>query len=383
MGCASSIDNKVKKAAVPPPSPSNGRFLPAVPSATPQSSISRNLKGDFVAAAQAEPAPLPAQLNPSPIKPRSKAPSLLAASKQGNMEVVQQLLEDPTVNIDQRGMWDNTPLLIAISYLHKDIAILLINKGATVDIINENGVSPLLQASLEGMTEVVELILKKCTKTDYPSAQVYNRLTDHNSFLTPLAAAAQNGFAEIVSLLLSYGAPVDTVNLSGVTALMCACEKGHLNIVTKILETGADVNARDGANISVLHYACRSNNVDVVSIVIQFGASIPSGLLWYCCRHVKNVAVLALLLEKGADPDETDHENVTPLLLSVERDNSVFVQLLLQYGAAPLIEDTRGRTALSVAKMRNNEEVLSLFPSFLVSSADADKTHPPGFETAC
>ena len=62
----------------------------------------------------------------------------------------------------------------------------------------------------------------------------------------PLHLAAQNGYPNVVSLLLSKStAMLHTKDKRGRTALMLAAANGHLDMVTLLVGQGADINASD------------------------------------------------------------------------------------------------------------------------------------------
>ena len=63
--------------------------------------------------------------------------------------------------------------------------------------------------------------------------------------LTPLMAAAQEGFTGIVQLLLDNNANVNTKTQTGATALMKASfRRGNADVVELLLDREADVNAK-------------------------------------------------------------------------------------------------------------------------------------------
>ena len=62
--------------------------------------------------------------------------------------------------------------------------------------------------------------------------------------LTALIVAAQNGFADIVNVLLDHGADVNAKMKDGATALIAACRRGYTDIVTLLLENGGDPTVR-------------------------------------------------------------------------------------------------------------------------------------------
>ena len=62
---------------------------------------------------------------------------------------------------------------------------------------------------------------------------------------TALMAAAGNGRAEVVGVLIKAGADVDAQNMFGWTALMAAAGNGHMDVVVLLVEAGADLDLRD------------------------------------------------------------------------------------------------------------------------------------------
>ena len=55
---------------------------------------------------------------------------------------------DNGVDMERRGMWENTPLLLACHYGHAAIALELLRRGASAAAVNEKGCTPLLYLSL-------------------------------------------------------------------------------------------------------------------------------------------------------------------------------------------------------------------------------------------
>ena len=59
---------------------------------------------------------------------------------------------------------------------------------------------------------------------------------------TPLHDACVNGHADVVSLLLDAGAEVDPADNQKWTPLYYACARGHADVVSLLLDAGADVD---------------------------------------------------------------------------------------------------------------------------------------------
>lgn len=200
----------------------------------------------------------------------------------------------PMMLLNIRGMWESTPLIYACQYCHPEAAMWLMQQGANVHLQNEKGVTPLLLASLEGMADVVDWILKKYAEQtgvpsshgggdshDHPDASsslsetvnidkqvgvVYNSAADLNIRLNPLLAASMNGHVEIVVKLLAQKASVNlgvptTVSVASSAkqfALLLAAKYGHASVVRILIKHGADFATRDTNCSHALLLACEA-----------------------------------------------------------------------------------------------------------------------------
>ena len=118
---------------------------------------------------------------------------LIVAVKSGDIKVVQELLKDKSININAR---------------------------------DEEGWSPLLQASYDGHKEIIELLLDH--KADI---NIQNRFGD-----TALIWASAIGSKEIVKLLLDYGADINIQNNDGRTALLLASRMREYEGCKEVIE---------------------------------------------------------------------------------------------------------------------------------------------------
>lgn len=126
-------------------------------------------------------------------------------------------------------------------------------------------------------------------KNDLP--RVASIVTDHPKTLRernergtpPLTLAAYLGHEALTKLLVEAGAQIDASDASG-TALMGACFKGYAGIVAYLVDTGADLEATNFTGGTALSFAAMFNQV----------------------------AVVDLLLEKGADAGAKDHDGQSP-----------------------------------------------------------------------
>lgn len=102
---------------------------------------------------------------------------------------------------------------------------------------------------------------------------------------TPLCAAAGIGADEVVRALIAAGADPDVHNRFGERPLHLACRTGHEAAGRALIDAGADVNAKMVSN---------PNNVESGQTVLI--AALAS----------RKLPLIALLIERGADPQGTD-----------------------------------------------------------------------------
>ena len=172
--------------------------------------------------------PPPAFAAPAP----NPARALVRALKEGDTAKVAELIDGDRENVllERRGMWENTPLLVACHYGHAATALMLLERGASASATNEQGCTALLFACNECMEALAaRLLADACTIVSPPAAMVYSRHTDETAARTPLQAAAESGFTAGVSLLLTKGAPADP------SALVLAAKQGQAQACAVLL----------------------------------------------------------------------------------------------------------------------------------------------------
>ena len=105
---------------------------------------------------------------------------------------------------------------------HLKAVALLLDRGAKVDAMDGEGVTPLILASYRGQTEVVKLLLER-------GADVNAR--EKRNGLSSLSHAVGRGDKELVKVLLAHGADPLLKSVDGRTALERAEANGDKEIV--------------------------------------------------------------------------------------------------------------------------------------------------------
>lgn len=135
----------------------------------------------------------------------------------------------------------------------------MVEQGACVEAVAEDGTSALMTAAAEGHLEVLRVLLMH-------SAQV-NATNDVGD--TPLHFAATSLKPEVCALLLESGASVNARNKRGVTPLMVAAGAGADSLVQQLLTAGADTALVDDQGNNAADYARRVQDPLVRDVILK------------------------------------------------------------------------------------------------------------------
>jgi len=169
--------------------------------------------------------------------PTAKAPDILIhdAVLRGNIEAVKQHLT-AGMDVDARSKQDKTPLHLAAMVGHKEIAELLIAKGADVnakgDLVGHTPLqvvaTPLFIALIQRHKEVVELLIAKGADVNAKNRMGW----------TPLHFAASGRDKESAELLIAEGADVNAKDKNGTTPLDAPIRRKHPEIAELLRKHG-------------------------------------------------------------------------------------------------------------------------------------------------
>jgi uncharacterized protein len=323
---------------------------------------------------------------------------LADAAERGDVAAVLGLLAEGEVDIDAPGR-DGTPALHwLVRARDRETAARLIAAGADVNATNRYGILPLHLAIAAGDVVLTRQLLDAGA----------DALAPDRAGEPPLMLAARTGEPAIAEALLERGVAVDTRDPRfEQTPLMVAVREGHLEFARLLIEHGAEVNAQTAA-FEPPRFIPPSESPDGLSRgtgIIRAGwpegrgkrfpAAGSKTPLLYATRH-GHLQITRLLIERGADLELADGNEVTPLINAIinasifrvsrtgRSDHFAIVHALLDAGADVNAMDWYGQTPLWAAvDMRNLEigpddndrntirgEALSLMERLLEAGAD-------------
>ncbi|XP_022089011.1 ankyrin repeat and SOCS box protein 3-like [Acanthaster planci] len=235
----------------------------------------------------------------------------------------------------------------------------LIARGASINVHDNRGWSPLHEAASTRKYDCVRILLTKLSKEDV------NARTWEGE--TATFFAAKTGHLKILRLLVKHGGDPNISNNEDGSPILQAVSGNHKDCVAFLLRQGANVNSHLFGGWSLLHEAACCGFPDILSLLLRAGAKIDVrddfGIMpVFTAAQYGKLDCLKLLIEHGADPNARAEDNATPLYLAAQEGYSQCVEYLLIHGAVVDIptNTAQGFRPIHVAAFRGHLKSLKL-----------------------
>lgn len=340
--------------------------------------------------------------------PTSLYTALIAASFNNDIALIKVLLNCPTIDVNKSGQNQMTALHYACENSFIDVIALLLQNGASRDIRNSYGETPLdcavrnghdsaadcirfdpakisiCLAAKHGDLRVIEALVLQGVSINNRKRHIIDGKDEINHYLaTPLIAAVSFGQKVLIKKLLSsttFVIDVDMTDELGKSALVYATLSGEEDIVLYLLKKGCNRYLRDNEGMTAADWAAKKGFSSICNI-LRCDSSVSS---------VHNAIILGdidatiAFFKQDPNPNERWHsrsamyshqmtlpvlgdvalqpcEGDTPLVVAAKYNQLPLIQLLLR---APEIDinlsDCIGKTPLMHAAQKGFEAVALL-----------------------
>ena len=211
--------------------------------------------------------------------------------------------------------------------------------------------------------------------------------------VSPLMLAARGGHLGAIEALAAAGADARQATSGGQTAAHHAAVTGQLKVLQLLAKIGVDISVVGVKpaveNGTVLHWACEGGHLEVIEYCLYGPHPVPVDAPdaignTALCRAVamKRPGLVTLLLEQGAKTSVKAAGNATPLHVAAAGGNLDHVKALLAFGADPQAKNANGATPLSLAEVSpaNVDVVRELTRKSNASTAEATRLKNKGNE---
>lgn len=276
----------------------------------------------------------------APASPDGGRTALQAAAESGDIDLAKIFVEaGADVNANASPIKGRTCLQAAAEYQHVEMVSMLLNEGADVNgsAATISGGLTALQAAFQAGTKTFDDGDEESDITDDDKEpDVWTKEQSRNTILqalfdagadisarsspqggmTPIVGAVKTERPDLVRWCLLRGADPN-IPAGGTTALGAAAMQGSADLVNLLIEAGADVNAycemkfrtHKGTLWTALHVAARTGTIEIANLLLEAGAEInmplPSSSSQTALQFAiadSSITMVQFLLDKGADP---------------------------------------------------------------------------------
>jgi ankyrin repeat protein len=301
---------------------------------------------------------------------------LLWAASEGRYEIARVLIAEGADVNTQGGEHFASPLHMAAEIGHKPLVRLLLDSTVRINPTDRLGRTPAIWAMHAGHLNIAKLLAEAGAEINLHlaaylgDAAAAKRLIEAGADVnlpddigyTPLHYAARGGQAEVAGLLIANGADVNAEGKYGNTPLHLATK--HIEVTKVLVDHGAELDAENRSEETALQQAVSRGDKKVVDFLIDRGARIDLRTAAYIGRLDKVKEHLA----NGADID----------LRPIQMDSAAFEELFAIYGKVPPEpNEPRGDTPLHGAVEGGHADIVEFLVAIgadLQARDNADRT---------
>jgi cytohesin len=282
--------------------------------------------------------------------------ALFNAVGKGNLGAAKKaILDGASLNVKNR--WLRTPLHLVVGGIQpwgkpraiknrKEIAELLISKGADVNASDQRRLTPLHDAVKYGFEDICRILI----------ASGSNVNSSHGG--SPLGAAIGSDYPRIAELLISNGAVIDR------DALCVAANSNSSKVAKLLISKGANINEICINGDTPIHiaakggmHAARGGHIETLKVLIVEGANLNAKL-----KDNKSNSSYGIV-------------GWTPLHLAANHGQTESAELLVAAGAEINSKSQKGHTPLDISIMHGQAETAIYLEKQKAKSSELNPIH--------
>ena len=255
----------------------------------------------------------------------------------------------------------STSLHATVTTGNVDVALVLLDHGANVNILDDEGWSPLHRASRRGCLDVLGFLLEQQVDVNILG----------NDKQTSLYLESQDGELDVARTSLRYGAVVNARNKNGRTPLTAASHLRDLALVRLLIQNGAAMNSQNnkGLGWTPLQPASRFGRLHIVrELVDRGGVNAQKHDLWTgldLASGARNFEIVQFLPTHGTTIDVKNKEGKMSSDLASGNGEPETVKLLINHRANVMVKSNDQNWTPYPASLNENLEVVDLLLKFM------------------
>ncbi|XP_046563593.1 putative ankyrin repeat protein RF_0381 [Haliotis rubra] len=274
----------------------------------------------------------------------------------GNVDIVKYVLVEIRDDVNCRGQYGWTPVMIAAERGYRGMCDFLVGKDADLSVVGADGNTILHMACLGGDVELVQDVLRE--------TQINVNVKGHEG-MTPVMIAARMGNQILFDLLVSKGADVSIVDDHNNNILHMACLGGDDAMVIDILlQKQFTINSSGQKGMTPIMFASRAGHGVVFDVLKSKGADVSAldddgnNVLHLASLGGDDAMTFQVLIETSININGRGKLGRTPLMLAAQCGHKGVFDVLWNRGADTLLFDDEGNTALHLACSEGNVEMI-------------------------
>jgi len=284
------------------------------------------------------------QLGASLHETRINKTSLLHLCIDGNNPKLLIYLLNKGLNIDSADKSGTSALILAaMDSSRLKMLNLLINRNATLDQRNHRHVSALSMAIKRFNIPAAILLIKKGANINIRDGVDTPLSLTHKALSQTVHKPLQQELRELETLLLVRGAHVNTIdeNLLWSPLMLTAShyqDEQSIKQLKLLIKLGAKIDQRDKNERTALMISSSLGRIDALECLIKYNAKLNNydkfgwtALMLAIYYNQKNI--VKILLSSGADVNLNTKKGLTALKVAIDNDRSALIPILKDYGA--------------------------------------------------